>query len=277
MSTSGWPIGAGKCGSLIASKCGQWGLGGGVSFYSAVFSGSAGIQLVKPAVSTWVSGSLLNYPYGLAIDSSGNVFVANYSSSNILKITPGGSQSVFKSGFYAPQSIAVDSSGNVYISDYNLGTIYKITSAGVQTTYMTGYGGVMAVAVDKSDNVYVVDCSNSSGNIYKNGSGSVWASIGVNIVNICTDDAGNVYAVSNVAAGASKLYKITPAAAVSIMATGLATYVWGLAADAASNIYNSVMSGTGTYLQKITQAGAKSNFSSTALIQPSGLVIVTGG
>ena len=26
--SSGWPIGAGKCGSLIASKCGQWGRGG---------------------------------------------------------------------------------------------------------------------------------------------------------------------------------------------------------------------------------------------------------
>ena len=26
--SSGWPIGAGKCGSLIASKCGQWGKGG---------------------------------------------------------------------------------------------------------------------------------------------------------------------------------------------------------------------------------------------------------
>ena len=250
---------------------------GGVSFYSAIFSGGSGIQLISSAgaVSTWVSGSPLNYPYGLAIDGSGNVFVANYSSSNILKITPAGSMSVFKAGFYAPQSIAVDSSGNVYISDYNLGIIYKITSGGTQTTYMSGYSGTMAVAIDKSDNVYVLDSANSSGYIYKNGSGTAWVTVGVALVNIICDDAGNVYAVSNVATNASKLYKITPAASVSIMATGLATRVWGLAADAAGNIYDSVISGTGTYLQKITPAGVKSNFS--ALTQPSGLVIVTGG
>lgn len=31
--SSGWPIGASKCGSLIASKCGQWGRGGGGPWY----------------------------------------------------------------------------------------------------------------------------------------------------------------------------------------------------------------------------------------------------
>lgn len=34
--SSGWPIGAGKCGSLIASKCGQWGIGGGWKWIGGV-------------------------------------------------------------------------------------------------------------------------------------------------------------------------------------------------------------------------------------------------
>jgi hypothetical protein len=66
-------------------------------------------------------------PYGIAIDSSGNVYVADTDNSRIQKFTSGGSFiAKWGSGgsgdgqFYYPFGIAVDSSGNVYVADtYN--------------------------------------------------------------------------------------------------------------------------------------------------------------
>lgn len=88
-------------------------------------------------------------PFGVAVDASGNVYVADYIDSTIRKInaagdvttlagTAGSSGSEDGTGsvarFNFPSGIAVDASGNVYVADFNNSTIRKITSAGVVTT-----------------------------------------------------------------------------------------------------------------------------------------------
>jgi len=127
-----------------------------------------------------------NQPIDVAVDSSGNVYVAD--TSNIRKITPEGVVSTFagdgRSGykdatgtsaqFSIPTGVAVDSSGNVYVGDSYNQRIRKITPAGVVTT-LAGSGtdghhdaaGTEAqfnypegVAVDSSGNVYVADTGN---------------------------------------------------------------------------------------------------------------------
>ncbi len=138
------------------------------------------------------SGSAeFNYPQGVAVDSSGNVYVGDSNNNNIRKITTGGTVSVFagsssgssgssngtgtSASFNSPQGIAVDSSGNVYVADTNNNKIRKITSAGVVTTFAgsgtagsadgTGTGaqfnGPQGVTVDSSGNVYVADTNNN--------------------------------------------------------------------------------------------------------------------
>ena len=79
--------------------------------------------------------------------------------------------------FYYPYGVATDSSGNVYVADYANYTIRKITPAGVVTTLagLTGYSGnadgmgsaarfnrPSGVATDSSRNVYVADTSNNT-------------------------------------------------------------------------------------------------------------------
>src|SRR5438093_7414551 len=76
-------------------------------------------------------------PNGVAVDSSGNVFVAdakNYAIDKLARdgsfLTGWGSQGSGPGHFNSPQGVALDSSGNVYVSDSVNNNIQKFTSSG---------------------------------------------------------------------------------------------------------------------------------------------------
>ncbi|MGA3370446.1 MAG: NHL repeat-containing protein [Terracidiphilus sp.] len=127
---------------------------------------------------------------GIATDSTGNVYVANWHNT-ILKITPAGAVMIFAgkpdtrgsadgigsaATFVYPIGIATDSAANVYVADKASNTIRRITPAGVVTTlagtagvtgHSDGTGGNASffsptgVATDSSGNVYVADSGNN--------------------------------------------------------------------------------------------------------------------
>ena len=136
----------------------------------------------------------LCYPSGLALDSSGNLYIADSDSNRVRKVTPSGVISTIagdgvggsrgdggpatSAELYSPLGVAVDSTGNVYIADfYNerirmvsaaTGNISTIAGNGVQ-----GYGGdggpavnaqlygPASVKIDSSGNLYIADAYNS--------------------------------------------------------------------------------------------------------------------
>jgi sugar lactone lactonase YvrE len=89
-----------------------------------------------------------SYPRGLAVDGSGNVFVADSNNYRIRKITPAGAVSTLAgSGFYGdgdgtgkgasfmdPRALAFDRSGNLLVVDAGSGKIRQVTMGGVVTT-----------------------------------------------------------------------------------------------------------------------------------------------
>ncbi len=112
---------------------------------------------------------------GVAVDSAGAVYIADYGNNSIRKVSGGNITKIGSA--YSPMGVAVDSAGNVYFPDYILGRIYKLTN-GATTTFAGGGGqgsvsfsgpatsallpGIKAVAVDPAGNVYIGDAPNSA-------------------------------------------------------------------------------------------------------------------
>jgi streptogramin lyase len=212
-----------------------------------------------------VSGSIdgigaaarFNNPFGVARDSSGNLFVADTGNHTIRKITPAGAVTTFAgtagafgatdgigamARFYLPTGVAVDSLGNVFVADFNNRTVRKIDPSGLVTTFagapgnntgsVDGIGGAArfntptGIAVDGSNNLYVTDSNDST-------------------VRKITPD-GTVTTLAGAAGLFGSADGIGPAARFE--------GPYGVAADTAGNVY--VADDRNRSIRKVTPAGA---------------------
>ncbi len=119
-----------------------------------------------------------NYPIGIAMDRSGNIYVADYQNQLIRKIDI--NDNVFTlagsgldgtnngigaaASFSYPNGVGVDATGNVYVADGSSRLIRKINAAGVVTTFAGAgeanssvFGDPQQVVIDPLNNVYVTD------------------------------------------------------------------------------------------------------------------------
>ena len=114
-------------------------------------------------------------PAALAIDTAGDIYIADPGNTNIREITPDGNIHTIVSNV-AAESIAVDAAGSIYYPDYLHSTVRKILSNGTQfiiagngSAGFSGDGGPATgaqlnspygVALDASGRVYVADYAN---------------------------------------------------------------------------------------------------------------------
>lgn len=138
------------------------------------------------------SNARFSFPRGIAVDSTGIVYVADSNAHTIRKIEPGGIVTTLAglpstngsadgtgsaARFNQPRGLAVDAAGTLYVADANNNTIRQVTPAGVVTTVAgsaglfgftdgTGsaarFGGPSAIAVDGAGTLYVADTSQNT-------------------------------------------------------------------------------------------------------------------
>ncbi len=261
---------------------------------AAAYSGDNG-----PATS-----ASLNYPSGVAVDSYGNIYIADYYNSRVRKVTPGGTiTTVAGTGTFGfsgdsgdatlaslslPSGVAVDSIGNIYIADSFNFRIRKVdaatgvitTVAGKGTAGFPAYSGenglatnatlsrTHGVAVDSVGNIYLSDYDHHSVRKVTAGTGIITTVAGTGVAGysgdsvlatsamlnypygVAVDSSGNIYIADTTNLRIRMVDAIT-GFITTVAGTGVAGYSgdngpatsatlktsWGVAVDSSGNIY----------------------------------------
>lgn len=138
------------------------------------------------------TNATLSYPSGVAVDGSGNIYIADQYNNRVRKVAPtgiistvagngswsysGDGSAAVSAGIPTPSGVAVDGSGNLFIADNGSARIRKVSAAGIISTVAgngtVGYSGdegaataamlsnPAGIAVDGSGNLYVADEGN---------------------------------------------------------------------------------------------------------------------
>jgi len=215
--------------------------------------------------SLYASGTVSG-PFGVAVDSSGNVYTSDSGSARVIKTTPGGTTTTYAGTGVAgysgdggaatsakldsPYGIAFDSSGNLYIADSNNNRVRKVTTGGTISTVagtgvagFSGDGGAAtaakldipaSVAFDASGNMYIAEQNNdivrkvtSGGTIstfagttvagYSGDGGAATSAKLTGPYGVVVDSAGVVYIADT---GNNVIRKVTTGGTISTVAGG---------------------------------------------------------
>ena len=216
-------------------------------------TGGAPLAVLSPGTAATVStgGVSLNYPYQVAVDGAGNMYVSNYNGNNVVKIAAGGgSASVVSTGgltLNEAAGVAVDGAGNLYIADYGNDRIVLVKSTGAVsvltiTGLATGINQPTGLAFDGAGNLYIADWGNSrvvivtpagAGHVLATGSYSLNQ---YGVTGVAVDPSGNVYIADRYG---NHVVKVAPSGAASLVTvTGLTlSSPQGVATDGNGNLY----------------------------------------
>src|ERR1700733_15034062 len=232
--------------------------------------GDAPLATLSPNTGSVIStGSLpLNDPYQVALDSAGNMYIADHQNSRILVVAPGGIVSVLNItglspslGF--PTALAFDAAGSLYIADFTNGRIIVVSSLFVSGSTSTGIGTVIptgsysftgstltGLTIDSQGTIYAAARTQNNSSIIKVTASGVASAVAIpnnitpainNPQGVTADGMGNLYIVDTTN---QRIVKITTAGVASVVSlsgipspSSLGSLVFGVTVDPYGNLY----------------------------------------
>jgi sugar lactone lactonase YvrE len=194
---------------------------------AGIVSTLAGTPGVAGYVDATGSAAKFALPQGIAIDASGNLYVADNLNNSVRKVTPAGVVTTYARGagqispqFSAPTGVAVDKIGNVYLTD--LTGVYEIDPAGTVMPELATLPLATAITVAPNGAIYLTagTTSSSAGGVFTLGAGNVLSPVAIvgfsdRLPGIVVAGDGNIY-VSDLANSVIK--QVTPGGAVTVVA-----------------------------------------------------------
>lgn len=102
---------------------------------------------------------------GMVTDAANNLYVADTTAGNVYKISPGGAQTTIATGLMSPGDVAVDSFGNVYVANSAAGTVLRYAATGgAATTYASGLLMPEGITFGANGIMYVAEQGNGNTN-----------------------------------------------------------------------------------------------------------------
>jgi sugar lactone lactonase YvrE len=202
----------------------------------------AGINYLGPGpLVTLVSSGLSGLYGGVAVDGSGNVYIADSGYGKIEQWSAATQQvtTIVPSGLTDPTGVAVDGFGNLYIANYfGSNQISEWSAATQQLTALvpTGLSNPFGVAVDGSGNVYIADESNSAIKEWNSATQQVTTLVSLPYpTGVAVDASGNVYVADY---GNGQIYQFNTASnqLTTLVSSGLSSPL-AVAVDGSGNVY----------------------------------------
>ena len=205
-------------------------------------AGTNYIGPIGPIPAITLASSGLNQPLGVAVDTSGNVYIAD-SGNGAIKEWNASTQQVttlVSTGLAYPTGVAVDGSGNVYIADYGDSAVkeWNASTQQVTTLVSSGLSNETGVAVDGSGNVYIADCGNYAIKEWNASTQQVTTLVSSGLVyprGVAVDAVGNVY-IADTNDNAIKGWSVSTQQVATLVSSGLSSPS-GVAVDNSGNVY----------------------------------------
>ncbi|MCL4557423.1 MAG: fibronectin type III domain-containing protein [Deltaproteobacteria bacterium] len=279
----------------------QTGLTNGVAYYYVVTAvdsyGEGAPSQEVYAIAGAYTYTVGTFPFGIAIDKSGNVWVTNNNvfggGNTISEITYSGSTISSYTVGINPAGIAIDASGNIWVVNSrgscltcsSNGTVTELNSSGsIINTHAVGFTPT-GIAIDASGNVWV---TNNGGNtvseITYGGSTINTYTVGFNPQGIAIDKSGNIWVVNSCGSDStcSSNGTVTElnSSGNTINTYAIENQSWfsnligNIAIDASGNVW--VTNNGGNTVSEITYGGSTIN-SYTVGFGPAGIAIDASG
>ena len=226
------------------------------------------------------TGGGLNAPKSIAVDSSGNVWLANVNNSLSELSSSGsaisGSSGYTGNGLNVPWGIAIDPSGNVWTADSNTSALSKFSSSGSAIAELYRRRTECSLWHSHQRHGRGLDGKRHHHKCipeqrYRAKRLTLRPDAGSNFYNIAIDGSGNVWVTDNKTAGDVAKFSSSGSVIASYSAGGQ-NASWGIAVDSLSHVWIS-NSGNKSVTELTSSGTAVANYTGGGLSTPQGLAV----